>query len=479
MNLNPNRMLQTMAGAVIAMALTAGAQAPLTPIPHAAIEAAPTAAAISAIASEPGADVMPVSNDELYKDLLEMKARMAKVEAVLKARGDAATADHDASALRSAEVDGGQATPAGSATPAAPATPPAPPVWSVGTMDLSGFIDGYYSYNFNRPADYADGQINQLYNFNDKTDQFNLSAAKLSFNHDPDPVGARLDLLFGRTNTFFNNAATNGKGDQLNYIEQAFLSLKPPKAKGFEADFGKFVTSAGAEVVESKDNWNYSRSLLFAYAIPYFHFGLRTSLPVSKTETIGVQVVNGWNNVTKSNGGVTLGLTSAYVKPKYTWNLNYYTGPENKETQNGYRNLIDSTLLLTPNAKFSAYLNYDYGQNRDGIVTTLHHSYGDKMLYHWQGGALALREQITAKSALAGRFEYYEDSQGFTTGAPQDVKEFTATYEYKWLEGLLARFEYRRDWSTINFFSKGNTPYAVDAQSTLTAGFVAFFGPKR
>ena len=38
-------------------------------------------------------------------------------------------------------------------------------------------------------------------------------------------------------------------------------------------DFGKFVTSAGAEVIESKDNWNYSRSLLFAYAIPYWHFG--------------------------------------------------------------------------------------------------------------------------------------------------------------------------------------------------------------
>jgi len=28
-------------------------------------------------------------------------------------------------------------------------------------------------------------QINQLYNFNDKTDQFELSAAKLTLNHDP------------------------------------------------------------------------------------------------------------------------------------------------------------------------------------------------------------------------------------------------------------------------------------------------------
>jgi hypothetical protein len=58
------------------------------------------------------------------------------------------------------------------------------------------------------------------------------------------------------------------------------------------------------------------------------------------------------------------------------------------------------------------------------------------------------------------------------------LKEFTATYEYKWAAGLLARLEYRRDWSTVPFFHKGDTGL-VDAQSTLTAGFVAFFGPKR
>ena len=64
-----------------------------------------------------------------------------------------------------------------------------------------------------------------------------------------------------------------------------------------------------------------------------------------------------------------MALTNALVKPKYTWYVNYYTGPENANTQNGYRNLIDTTLLLTPNAKFNAYINYDYGQNRDALLT--------------------------------------------------------------------------------------------------------------
>jgi hypothetical protein len=386
--------------------------------------------------------------------------------------------------------------PAPAATPApAPAAPdqapaaPAAPTWSVGPMDISGLIDGYYSYNFNTPASAFNGQINDLYNFNDKTDQFNLSEARLTLNHDPDPVGAHVDFFYGRANDLVNAAPSNSSSaDQLNYIEQAFLSLKPPKAKGFELDFGKFVTSAGAEVIESKDNWNYSRSLLFAYAIPYFHFGARTSYPTSKTETIGVQVVNGWNDVSKSNGGATVGLTSVYVKPKYSWNLNYYVGPENQGTTKGFRNLIDSTLLFTPNAKFNAYINYDFGQNHETItvepsetarirpaattVTT------ETISPHWQGIAFAAREQVTAKSALAVRYEYFNDPQGFQTGTSQFVQEATGTYEYKWVEGLLARVEYRHDWSSKPFFHKNSAEF-VDSQDTVTLGLVAFFGPKR
>jgi hypothetical protein len=178
--------------------------------------------------------------------------------------------------------------------------------------------------------------------------------------------------------------------------------------------------------------------------------------------------------VVANNGGVTVGLTSAYTKPKYTWDLNFYTGPSNNDTQKGYRNLIDTTLLLTPTSKFSAYLNYDYGQNHTPANLPL----APAASPHWQGIAVAAREQVTTKGALAGRIEYFNDDQGFETGAAQDVKEFTATYEYKWLAGLLLRAEYRRDWSDIAFFHKGDTG-AVKAQSTATLGLIAFFGPKR
>ncbi len=362
---------------------------------------------------------------------------------------------------------------AGAQDSASTPAPAAPATWSVGPMDLSGLIDGYYSYNFNTPTAANNGQANDLYDFNDKTDQFNLSEARLTLNHDPDPIGAHVDFVYGRVNEFINAAGANTtSADQLNYIEQAFLSVKPKNAKGFELDFGKFVTSAGAEVIEAKDNWNYSRGLLFGWAIPYWHFGARATMPIG-SETIGVQVVNGWNNISKTNGGATIGITSSYVKPKATLNLNYYGGPENPTTTTGYRHLFDGVLLLTPSDKFNAYINYDYGQNRDALVAQ-----GDTNLNHWQGIAVAAKGQVSGSSALAFRYENFRDPQGFSTGAAQKLNEFTGTYEYKAAEGFLTRIEYRRDWSDVPFFAKNDIDH-VDAQSTISVGLIAFFGPKR
>ena len=340
-------------------------------------------------------------------------------------------------------------------------------------MAVTAFVDGYYSYNYNTPTTSANNQTNDLYNFNDKTDTVDLSAVKLTLNHDPAPIGAHFDFMYGRTNELVT------AGLQGDYIEQAFLSLRPKAAKGFEADFGRFVTSAGAEVIEAKDNFNYSRSLLFSWAIPYTHFGLRTSMPMSKTETLGVQVVNGWNVLTKNNGWATVGLTSAYVKTKYTWDLNVYTGPENALAGHGYRNLVDTTVLLTPNAKFNAYINYDWGQNRDSVVGTGPYATGDHKINDWQGIAFAAHEQFKATTAIAARYEYFTDPQGFQTGTMQHLNEFTGTFEYKvpkLSQTLITRAEYRHDQSDEPFFHKNSTGM-VDGQSTVTAALILVLGP--
>ena len=61
------------------------------------------------------------------------------------------------------------------------------------------------------------------------------------------------------------------------YLKEGYFSYLAPVGKGLQVDVGKFVTPMGAEVIESKDNWNYSRSLLFTWAEPSVQSGLRVS----------------------------------------------------------------------------------------------------------------------------------------------------------------------------------------------------------
>jgi len=378
--------------------------------------------------------------------------------ASVQAWGQAAPAGGDSGSAPAAQTSGQTAqTP-----PPAPA-PAAAPTWSIGPIDFSGLIDGYYSWNLNNPST----RYNQLYNFDVQSQQFSLNMAKLTLSHAPDPMGFQVDFGFGKAFQLVHSAENEPQIFQ--YLEQAYVSFKPPKAKGLELDFGEFVTTAGAEVIESNNNWNYSRSILFAWAIPYYHFGLRTSFPVGKHFTGGVQVVNGWNNIEDNNSGKTLGLTGTVTYSKWNWVNTWYGGPEHVDTNKGWRNLYDTVLNLTPPGKANAYLNYDYG--RDKNIGPGANS--------WWGIAGALHIQATGKIAFTPRVEYFNDHDGFSTGVPQHIKEFTMTGEYKWTEGVLSRFEYRRDWSDVPFFQSGVTPGNTKNQDTVTLALVGFFGPKR
>ena len=117
-------------------------------------------------------------------------------------------------------------------------------------------------------------------------------------------MGFRTDINFGKAadlNAAFE-PASDGK-EIYKHVEQAYVSLLTGKVQW---DAGKFVTPMVAEVIESQDNWNYTRSILFGYAIPFYHVGLRGTLPINEKVSLGAQLVNGWNNSSELNGDKTL-----------------------------------------------------------------------------------------------------------------------------------------------------------------------------
>jgi len=222
-------------------------------------------------------------------------------------------------------------------------------------------------------------------------------------------------------------------------------------------------------VLDTDQNWNYSRSLLFSWAQPGYHFGLRATAPLHKHFTGGIQLVNGWNNIGDTNTGKTIGLTANVSGSRITWANVYYAGPEKPGFNRGWRHLYDTSVLVMPARRVSVYVNLDYGVDRRiGGGSD-----------QWAGVAGAGRIALTPQFALSSRWEWFYDADGFATGIPQRLKETTLTGEWKVCRGFLARLEFRRDWSDQASFPQAQPDAFAYAQNTVTLGLIAKFGMKR
>ena len=98
---------------------------------------------------------------------------------------------------------------------------------------------------------------------------------------------------------------------------------------------------------------------------------------------------------------------------------------------------------------------------------------------HTDGGAGYVRYQLTPKVALAGRAEYLSDRGGLFTGVTQALKEGTFTTEYKFVDGFLARGEWRRDFSNQRYFLTDVLGILSREQTTATLGLVWWVGGKQ
>jgi len=333
----------------------------------------------------------------------------------------------------------------------------------------NAFIDAYYSRNFNDPS----SRTNQLRNFDINENQIALSLADLTIQKQAQPVGFKVELGFGPTSDLVNVASTFGTASPtLANVMQAYGTVIVPIGAGLTVDAGKFVTHMGNEVIVSQGNWNYSRSYLFAYAIPYYHTGVRLTYPVMSNLTAALHIVNGWNSVIDNNKFLSLGATLNYaVTPTTDIVFNGMWGHENLTVaETGARDVYDFIVTQQLSDAFTLAANADYGQA--GTI-------GGLAL--WKGIALYGRYALSSKSALALRGEVYYDPSfgGYTTGAgfaKATFQEYTLTYEYHPYDPLLIRIEGRDDLANGNSFVSASAPFVTrSSQPTLTVGVVTMF----
>ncbi|MBF0479658.1 MAG: porin [Candidatus Omnitrophica bacterium] len=334
-------------------------------------------------------------------------------------------------------------------------------------ITMSGFVDTSYVYNTNHP----DSGTNTARAFDTEANSFGFQAAKLALEKLPAKtggVGFRTDLLLGEDAKVLNSF-TNGFGSDGDFdVEQAYVDIMAPVGKGLDIKAGKFTTLAGAEVIESKDNWNFSRSLLFGYAEPATHTGVRASYPITDTLTGYLGVNNGWDDVKDNNKGKSVESSLAWApKDWFSLNLAGMYGPEQAFNNHSNRGLVSLVATYQPIKPLTLKLAADYANEQDTTGLNM-----DKN-GTWSGVAGYARYDINDKWSLSNRTEYFSDPNGLRVvpGTNLSMWENTSTLELRPYKGLITRLEYRYDSASEDIYTVGS----ASAGHQGTVGLEAIF----
>jgi hypothetical protein len=369
-----------------------------------------------------------------------------------------------------------QAAPPPPETGSSPSTPlqsaqPSP----LSLVQLGVTFEGYYQYNGNRPFD----RINLLRAYDSRANTFSIQQAAILLESAPDLAanrrfGARLDFQFGQaTETVQGSSANEPRPNVYRNIWQAYGTYVFDVGDGLSMDFGKFGSNLGFETNYAKDNSQFSRALLFNF-LPFYHSGLRLSLPVHDKVTVMYVLTNGIQQTEDFNNFKSNQFTSI-IKPTgaIAWTTNYYFGQEQPDgglagTPNGFFKVFDTYVTYAPTPKVSLAADVNYVTNQI--------NQGDPTLSLQGVGAYA-RYQATTPVGLSIRYERLDD-EGLFGGVEQLLQELTLTAEYKPSDGFALRGEFRRDWSDQSFFTSSVPGDLRRQQSTVLVGLIWWFGNK-
>jgi hypothetical protein len=379
-----------------------------------------------------------------------------------------------------------QPAPAPSAKPTvAPTASPSPSPTPFKLITLSGGADaGFTSISGTNVARFINGTPNRVFDgfaalSIPVANQF--GAGKIGVEQLPttlntlDPQNLNLKMVlngtFGATveGSFGTDAdviASNGQSHTSGVnATQAFVSYA--NANGpFTLIVGKFETLAGAEVIESPADIEYSRSYLFGLAVPFTHTGARLTYVMNPKLSINVGANNGWDDWLFQGKKITAeGGLSITASPAVSVTLDTYNGNDCVNYVNVYscvppfynRMLYDAVVIVkaTPNLTLTG--NYDNGTQLGASLVNSAGNFTKVGAAKWSGYAGYAQYQVSPKAYVALRGESFQDMGGFRTGFTQTLTEGTLTVGYSMIPNMTTRVEYRADSSNQPTFAFINT----------------------
>ncbi len=339
--------------------------------------------------------------------------------------------------------------------PEKPAVPSLGQVMEATGISVNGYIDTSYTY-LEGTGTFTGGVPNRV--FDRERRSFNINALDLTLSAlPPDGFGGLVNLTAGSDAQVIGSVGTD-LNDEFD-VTQAYVHF----AKGgLMLIGGKYVTLSGAEVIKSPANLNFSRSILFGYAIPFAHTGVRayftpggSAVAPDGKWTFIAGVNNGWDVLKESlsiatDGTVAdektieLGVLGSLTK-SISLAASYYTGNEPGATV-GKRDLLDIVATFNATDALSFVLNYDTAKQEDAVAVGTDAK--------WNGLAAYVNYKLSDAWRTAFRAESFDDKNGFRTGVTQKWKEYTLTLANTPAKNVELRGEVRHDTSDQSSFNQ-------------------------
>lgn len=303
-------------------------------------------------------------------------------------------------------------------------------------LNFSGYLEAYYSYDFNRPEDHE--RPDQLFNYK-RHNEVSINLAYLNAGFKQENARGELALMVGNYSQY--NLAKEPSWAQLVYKAYAGVRLM----KGLWLDVGIMPSHIGFESAEGASCWHLSRGLL-AENSPYYLSGARLTYEKPEKWEFVLWLTNGWQNIQRRDRNQSLGIGAGVTyTPVDRLKINY---------SNYFGNEYPQTLRLN---RFFNDFYVQYGFASWSILGAVDYGIEDTpfgFFNQWWGVNASLRKVINEDFSLAARWEHYSDPKGVILENGARVSGYSLNCDWQIASAVLGRLEWRQLESPSAIFEK-------------------------
>lgn len=274
-------------------------------------------------------------------------------------------------------------------------------------LSFSGFLETYYSYDFNTPN--SEQKLPFMYNYN-RHNEFNINIGLLRAKVEYDNAYAIVSLQSG---TYVDDNYAN---ETTKILNEAYIGLFIDSAKKQTIEVGILPSYIGFETATTASNLTLTRSLL-ADNSPYFMTGIKYNYKPSDKWNFAALLTNGWQRINKPQKDVlpSFGTQIVYKSnANSTLNWSTFIGKEFNGIDFTMRYFSNLYYDIKWNDKWRTILGFDCGLQ--DLSSTNNPSAS------WLSPIIVAQYSINSKWQTAFRTEYYQDEKNVIIDTNDEFK---------------------------------------------------------